>query len=305
MLNNKTKLTLVLLFLLTAANFGFFSGPRPVLAQNSSESMVVIEPAKFDLYASPETTIKKSFSIINRSNLALKLKVETKGFKILDSGGKIEFYDTGDNGMSKWLVPEFLEISLKPLESRDIQFFVVVPKEVQSQGYYGAILLSNADPATRGLKSPIGTLVLLTVAGGSGKASVGSEITSFSATNFSFGGPVKFELKLKNDGNTHLVSSGNIRVLNWLGKEIKNFKTGDLTVYPETTKKFAWNWTKAPLFGFYKAEIQLTNVKKDEQKNNAAAWFVVFSWKMILIVLAALAIIAFVIYRFRKKLFGR
>jgi hypothetical protein len=251
--------------------------------------------------ASPGQKVSRSFSIINRSNFPLTLKIIVKDYRQVLEDGKIEFYDAEIEPASSWIVPQYLQIGVQPLETKQIGFVIDVPKDFTGGGHYGAILFQSV-PGTHDLgTSNFGELVLLTVTGNDLKVAATAKTIDFSTGFFQAGNPVDFNFTMQNTGNAHFNSTGRIILKDWLGKETGNYNVGNLIVYPGTTRLFQWRWTNTPPFGLYKAEVWLS----DSSSSDAALklidgrWFILFPWQWTVgILLAILAIFALV--RFRK-----
>ena len=259
--------------------FGVFSRPLPVFAESET---VVVEPAKMDIQIWPGQKVKKTFVIVNRSNLPIKLKTSISDFKTIGEEGKIELYNKEQEGAAGWLIPQYLVIGLKPLESKSFDFYVSIPENFSAGGHFGAITLSPTNESLK-FNSSLGILINLTVAGKD--ATSGGKVIDFSTSGFQKGEPVSFNLKLENLGNTLLRTKGFISIKNWQGKEIRRFNIGNIAVYPEETRSFQWQWNNTPWLGVYKAELNLENVNALEQKFTEAKQFAIFPWQFALPVL--------------------
>lgn len=304
MTKNKIFAPFLILLALSLSIAGYFGFAFSLSSVNAAEEKpLVVSPDKIELVARPGQKIKSQFTLINRGNIAVRMKVVAKDFKINPETGQMEFYLAQNNGMTQWLIPEFLEVSLKPLQSKDIQFIVSIPKEVKSGGYFGAILFEQASQKINGPKTAFGGLVLLTIKGGEGKVYLGGKINDFSAPWLQGSFPIRFGLEVKDLGNTYFKSSGTILVKNWRGKQVANLKTDNLIVYPETSKTFFWKWTPQDLsVGFYRASVELTSQGKDPQKLTGRTWFIVFPWKEALAAVLASGLTIFVLAKYRAKI---
>lgn len=277
--------------------------PTPALAATADTS-VVIQPSSTEVTASPGQKIAKSFLIINRSNYYLQLKLVVKDYKQVSDNGKIEFYDAASQKASTWIIPQYLEIGLNPLETKQVGFVVSVPKDLSGGGHYGAILFQPVTGTQSLGPDNFGELVLLTVTGTNVKSAAVVKSVNFWTGFMQQGNPVDFNFKMQNTGNTQFDTQAKLVLQNWLGKEIGNYNIGQLTVYPQTDRVFQWRWTGTPFIGIYKAEVMLS----DPGANNTfkpidGEWFVIFPWEMTLIVLAV-AVIVFAFARYGKKFYS-
>jgi len=299
----KTKFFLVaLMFVFLPISLNFLSLNQ---ARAASDTSVVIQPSKIEVTASPDQKLSRSFSIINRSNFYVKLKLIVKDFKQASETGQIQFYDATVNQAATWLVPQYLEIGLKPLETKDIGIVVNVPKNFSGGGHYGAILFQSTDSSGNVTTNNFGELILLTVTGSDIKTSAVIQSVNFGTGFMQKGNPVDFSFKMKNTGNTHFDANAKLVVQNWLGKEIGNYNIGQLTVYPKTSRLFQWRWNGTPSFGMYKAEVLLSNSSGTNNtfKPVDGMWFILFPWPIFLVLLV-LAGMAFAIIKYRDKIFN-
>lgn len=285
---------------LVAANFGLALNLSQT--QAAQEKPLVVQPDKIEIYGQPGQKIKKQFTLTNRGDLAVRMKVVVKDFRVDEKNGRLEFFIKESESLSQWLVPEFLEISLKSFQSKEVNFIATIPENAASGGYYGAILFEPASEKAAGPKSSFGVLVLLTVVGGESQASIGAKLVDFSAPALFNNFPAKLSLTLKNSGNTHLKTQGNIKIKDWRNREIAKFKTEDLLVYPGTTRTFGWRWNKTATIGFYRAEIEMTTPGKNPQRLASKTWFIVFPWKSVLYTLLVLVLLIIILAKYKEKL---
>ena len=298
----KKKYLLKLLTTSLLAVFLFnFSGTGLTRAATSDTS-IVIQPPRIEVVASPEQKLARTFSVINRSNFTVKLKLVVKDYKQSFEDGKLEFYDAETEQASLWLIPQYLEIGLKPLETKDVSF---VPKDFSAGGHYGAILLQSAGSATNLNTNNFGELVLLTVTSPDSAATATAKAVNFWTGAIQQGNPVDFNFKLQNTGNTHFNANANLVLKNWAGKEIDNYNIGQLTIYPGTTRLFTWRWNGTPRIGVFRAEVMLSNPPPNQNSKIVdSTWFIIFPWPIALLVLFA-GLITFALVKYRKYIFKK
>lgn len=290
------------LFLLSAVLFSLSAADQSRAAETKS---LVVQPAAIEIKGQPKDNIKKSFTIINRGDLPVRLKLVPKDFRVVDEKGTIEVYEKSDQSMKDWLIPEFLEIYLKPLQTKDIQFIVAIPDNASAGGHFGAITFEPADSSSLAQKGNFGILVLTTVTAPGTQVFTGGKIVNFSSAIFQEGNPIKFNLTMHDLGNTNFTTQGTITIKNWRGKEIAKFDTGQMYTYPGINRRFVWQWTNTPSFGFYRAEVSLTNSNKNSQQFSQGYWFFVFPWKEAVGTMLGLAAALFVLASWRDKIFSR
>lgn len=271
----------------------------------AGDTSIVVQPSKIEVTASPGQKLARSFSIINRSNFSVRFKVIVRDYKQISENGQLQFYDATNEPATTWLVPQYLEVGLKPLETKDVGFVVNVPQNFSGGGHYGAILLQSIDNSQNLTANNFGALVLLTVTGSNIKTTAVARTINFWTSGIQSGNPVDFSFKIQNSGNTHFDSTGQLVLKNWLGKTIGTFSVGQLTVYPNTMRDFKWRWNGTPHFGLYRAEIYLSDSSANQNfKLVDGEWFIIFPWQIFLSVLLASAVV-FTLVKYRKIIFSR
>jgi hypothetical protein len=290
-----------LLFIFLPFNLSLLS-PGLAMAATSSDTSVVLQPPKIMVTASPGQKISRRFSIINRSNYPLTLKLVVKDYRQISEDGKIEFYDAQTEPASSWIVPEYLQIGLKPLETKEIGIVINVPNDFTGGGHYGSVLFQSVE-GSQSLGDNFGELVLLTVTGNDMKVAATAKTIGFGTGIFQTGNPVDFNFKMQNVGNTHFTSQGRLVVKDWLGKEIGSYNVGNVVVYPGTSRLFRWQWTNTPSFGLYKAEVWLSDASSSNPglKLIDGRWFILFPWQWAVGILLALLAV-FVLVKSRKAI---
>jgi hypothetical protein len=285
---------------LTFLFFSIIFAPFALVNATTSDTSLVLQPAKTEIVANAGQPVLKTFIIINRSNFYLKLKLDVKDYKQKSDDGTLEFYDSKTEPASTWLIPQFTEIGLKPLETKSISFVVKTLENFSSGGHYGAILFEPIGNTPNLSTGNFGELVLLTSTGGSKASAVAKNIT-FGTTGLQQGNPVDFNFKIQNTGNTHFDTSGKVLVKDWLGNTIGNFNTGALTVYPGTTRVFKWRWQNTPGLGIYRADVSLADPNSSNPRLINGMWFVIFPWQITLAILLTLLAV-FLILKYRQTI---
>ena len=288
----KAALSAFIVFAMTGGVLPFLSSTEAAESQS-----IVVQPAKTEVTGRPGQNIKESFIVINRGNSTVKLTLSVKDFRITDENGKMEFFNKEQEPASDWIIPQFVEIGVTPLQTKKVEFIVSIPKDISPGGHYGAIILETKEENSSQTKK-FGTLVLLTVLGKD--AVSGGKISDFSISKAQDQDPIKINLSLQNSGNTHLTTQGNIIFTNWKGEKIGEYNPGELTVFPGTTRNFSWEWRDHSLSGFYTAEVKLTNSAKPDQKLESKNWFLVSPIDIWLSFLFAL-VIAACVFLVKKK----
>lgn len=293
-----------------------FAGLLQNPAEAANAKPLAVSPGKVEISGMPEQKIKSSFVLSNGGSLPVRMKLAVKNFRQSDEKGILDFYngadilsgDTGAIDMGKVLIPEFLEIGLKPGETKQVNFIVSIPDNIKSGGYYGSILFEPANDQSVGPKNSFGGLVLLTVLGGEGQAAAGFEASDFRADKFQQKGPARFSLTIDNPGNTHINATGVVSIKNWRNKEVASFDIGSQPVYPGMERIFNWSWNKKPNFGFYRIETSIAPLGHEDQKFAGTTWFFAFPWPLLptfFAVVGAAFLAGFIFFGRRKFFFSR
>ncbi len=269
---------------------------------DSQDSSIIVQPSKIEITASPGQKISKTFLIINRSNFYVSYKVIEKSFRQSSTDGKLEFYDSITEKASDWLVPQYLQISLKPLESKEIGLVISVPENFPGGGHYGSIIFQPVNQSVNNSQNNFGALIMLTVTDGNTKSTAIGNIMSFSAGGLNQGNNVKFSFNIQNTGNTHFDALGKLAIWNIFGQKVGDYDAGQLTVFPGTSRIFKWQWGDAPKFGIYKAEILLADDPKTlNYKSVQSAWFIILPWQLSLLIIFAVLTVYLILKNLKKS----
>ncbi len=291
----KTTLTASLLVL------GILTASFSKAAQDSS---IIVQPSRFEVNATLGQKISKRFSLINRSNFNVSFKVVVQDYKQKSEDGKLEFYNAESEPASQWLIPQYVQISLKPLETKDVGFIISVPDNFSEGGHYGAVIFEAIDDNQNLALGNFGALVLLTVNGNDAAVAATAQTISFSTNLVSSGNTVDFKFKAKNEGNTQFSSTGKLVLKDLFGKEVASFDVGRLIIYPNTSRLFEWRWTDTPSFGAYRAQIMLADASGNNLKSAGGSWFIIFPWQITFAVILLLAATILVI-KYRRNVFRK
>lgn len=292
---DKKNILKIWAYLFTLALF-FGIGELPVKAADDS---IVVEPSKMEIVANPGDKILKNFLIVNRSSLPARMKVYSKDYRVVDENGNIETYDKESESARDWLVPDYVELTLMPLQTKVMQFIATVSENMSGGGHYGAVVFEPVISSENQGGKPFGLTVLMTVA--KNGITTGGKISEFSSGLVHGGGPIDFDLKIKNLGNTHLKSNASIDIVNWRGDKVAHFEAGELLVYPETERLFKLRWMEHPLFGPFRAYVNIDNSIKKDAKMEAGLWFFVVPWKAYFVLPIGLIFLALIFIALGRK----
>lgn len=252
----------------------------------TSSSRILTAPEKFYISAQPGQKILKKVTVANPTNASIQLKIITKDFRLKNETGQLEFFnDTA--GMSSWIIPEFLQIGIKPVQTKEVNFIINIPADAAAKGYQGAILFEQTSNNTT--KTVSGAVILLNVGQ---TALISPKIVSAetAAINNSF--PVSLQMQFRNTGDQNLKTNGTLTLRDWRGKIVEELKNQKIFLVSKSEQKFSWNiLTPTSPIGFYRAQVQLDDPAKAGSKITAGTWFIIFPWKTSLWVLAGIIVL--------------
>lgn len=258
------------------------------LSAATDSSPVLTAPEKFYISAQPGQKILKKFTVTNRTDSSLQLKIVAKNFRLKNENGQLEFFNDA-SGMAPWIIPEYLQIGVKPSQSREVSFIIDIPADAAAKGYQGAILLEQT--VNNSTKAISGAVILLNVGQ---TAPVSPTILGIETPKINNSSPAALQMNFKNTGEQNLKTAGTLTLKDWRGRVVEELKNQKIFLVSNSNQKFSWNISNATsVVGFYRAQIQLDDPAKAGSKISAGTWFLVFPWKTTLWVLLGLAILIF------------
>ena len=301
-----TLYVLVISFTLLALRFV----TKQVNAQSASRSFTV-SPPSIHLTLKPGEKTEKLIKITNRSEEPLEFVGNVVDFIVTDKSGTPELLPSGTKIESKYAASTWSTvlpdtIIVQPGKTVYTTLYLQVPGDARPGGRYFAVTLRPADSAGgdgaketgASVKSVIGSLVYLTVAG---KTKEAGSIVSFSVPSFSEYGPIKISTEIKNSGDIHITPKAVIEIKNVLGRKVFSTALTNLNIFPGTSRVYQNSWETRFLFGRYSANLAGYFGQANNLPLTAMATFWVIPYKLISIILLAIAIVAIGFFHLRKK----
>lgn len=212
-----------------------------VISASASTFSLGVFPPILEIIAKPGAEVRAKLRIINYGDSA-SLRVYPQLFKVADEMGNIEPIGIREEKEIEevlgWVSLESAseifpgEINLGTNETRDFSLILKIPKNAKEDDHYFTVFFelipfaqiseTHAKAAAR-----VGANVLLTVSERTIIPKYG-EIVEFSAPKFVESGPVKFTLRVKNNGRTFFKPIGEIRIYNTLMRQ-----TGEIAILPQ------------------------------------------------------------------------
>lgn len=225
-----------------------------------------------------------------------------------------DFYVTNDTTEAVFFVPDqshplyaydvinwidaTKNIHLDPGEGRDVSFYVKVPENTPTGGYYGAVFFKTA---VRGngseeqqsqvmIHQRVGVLLVMAVKGNE-PIRRSAMLDSFQSIKKVFWDkPASFVASVLNSGNLHFKMFGTIDIYKF-GQKVDSIPIDARIMYPGKDRKYEQDWSFSPwAYGYYTAKIQMVSddgaIVVDGSTN-----FWVIPWKTTLAIIILLIII--------------
>lgn len=286
----KILLTFVIGFLLVP----FCGIPRA----GASEGGIQISPLILNLDITPLETKQQKISITNLNPISLNYVIEVELFSSVTDEGAPSFAGVtkpeGVTTLVDWVSidPKDQQGEIKPNETKEINCSITIPQGAEPGGHYAAIfakeIKKNPSGQTQlGVSSRVGTLLLVTVPGDVSKT---AEIVSLNYPKIVWGGPVNFEMVIKNTGSVHYDSKAAIELQPLFGS-LSSINLGTHTIIPKNSRLFSGQWLNKYPFGYYKLNAKATDGTGQEIVVSSAIWAI----PLIIIVPGLAAIILIIV----------
>jgi hypothetical protein len=198
------------------------------------------------------------------------------------------------------------QVTIKANQAIIINVQINIPTNAESGGHYGTLRFSGVAPTPQsagiGLSASTGMLFLISVDGNiTEKASVASFTTATTddkATGFFEKAPLNLVVRIKNEGNVHVKPFGQILVHDMFGGLVATLPVNDQksNVLPSSIRRFDITLNNSWMFGHYTADLAL-GYGTSGQAMTATTDFWIIPYKLVLVVLLALATITFILVR--------
>ena len=293
-------------FFAILSTFYFLLSTKPIQAQVSTGLSAI--PPRLEVEVKPDATNTQVIKVRNESSEEKTIKVSLRDFVVSDTKGTPTFLDeNSDVANNRWAASNWIQISptsltLKPGEMETVYLTVLPPANALPGGHYAAVVyspdsLASLNTTGASIQTNVGTLVYITIPGDiNQKASV----QSFTAPKFSEFGPIDFMATVKNSSDIHIQPKGAITVNNWFGREIDKLQLTETNIFPYTTRDFANTLNKKWLFGRYRANFE-AYYGTAGGLIAATIFFWVIPWRLIILIIAAISIIASLIIISKNK----
>jgi hypothetical protein len=315
-------------FLLVAAVVGTAALlARPAAAANVGDFSLQVYPSPLSTEVKPGTKTTIELHVRNNAAQTENLKIAPRAFKIDDTSKQLHIVDDQVPDIAKWITFSAPTFNIASAQTFTETITFNVPKEA-GFSYAFALVIERVKeqqgiPSQRSLNASVAIFSLINVDRPGAVRSL--EVTSFRTSYGTYEYlPAEFTVELKNTGNTIVQPSGNIFVKQSPGDAtpLATLLVNDAGGYilPGTTRTFTaawdngfqvvtkkpqtdgstkeeltWNWNKLGDIRIGEYSAKLVAVYDDGHRDvplEAELSFWVIPWKMLLIVLAALLLVA-------------
>lgn len=267
-----------------------------------------VSPATVDLVASRGENIDQEIVIHNPSIETETYTLSTIKFEASEQAGVPKFisYEEDHSGLAEWIkFPESM-VTIGPGQMATVALNIAVPADIESGGYYAAVLVSEAGEAGNvSVESKTAVLFLLTV---EGENIYQAEILEFETSGWANRLPIDFSFRMQNQGNVHLIPNGQIMIRDIFGTPVAGIPVNEQLsrVLPMSTREFTTSWIRNEVanngffdemnnewvnfgLGRYKATLELELDNGEIVQEETIFW--IFPWHLALLAFVVLDIL--------------
>ncbi len=287
----------------------FFGVQSQVSAQGSQ--ILSVTPPLFQLSINPGEIWQSSLKVVNGNPYELTVYTEVVNFEAMGEEGRGKFIPILNDTEREATLAEWIEVPggpyvIPPEQSKEIQFFVEIPKDAAPGGHFAAILVNTEPPKEK--DSPIAfhtsqTITSLFFVRVEGDVVELADIREFSVTEGVTETPsAEFSLRFENKGNVLVQPRGDIIITNMWGTERGVIPVNNQThfgnVLPRSIRDFKFSWkgeSSLTDIGRYKAIATLAYGENGVKSASATSYFWVIPIKATLITLGTLIAVVLLI----------
>lgn len=259
----------------------------------SAQLSISIYPLSFKAYVNPGDTWRGSVTVINPNDFPISVRPEKENLVGGSEGEIILIGETSqDYGLASWVkFDSEKEIVLAAGERKKVDFEMIIPKNAQPGGHYGAVLFRGSDvnkPASGesglGIAGRVGAVMLFEVSGDVKKT---GEISEIKTSKFITHGPIDLTFKVKNTGNTFFLPEGKVEFKNFWNKIETTWEPR--VVFPGFDRTFKTSLNKKYLFGPVKATV-MAKMSEGAELTPVSITIWAWPWKETLLLVGILII---------------
>ncbi len=282
---------------LTTFSFGLVVSlvTAPLTLAQESRSFTVIPPS-ISHRLNPGETTEGVLRVINDSAEPLTFSLSIQDYIVEDNNGTPTFVTDGKlsnkYSAASWIGVSPNRFTLAPKQREDLAYLIKIPKDARPGGHYAAVTYTpDAKGTTTGsgtaVSTVVGTLMYIDV---NGEIVEKASVKEFSSPGFSEYAPISLHTIIRNEGDLHIAPYGTIVVKNMWGKVISTQAILSKNIFPQAVREFENIVDRKWMFGSYTAEFTAKYGRQNALSLTASSTFWVIPWKMIVIIILAVAV---------------
>ena len=297
-----------IVFLLLAIIF-FKSVP---IAQAQSALFFTVSPARQQIIANPGEKFSIAVTFYNQTSNPISGLIKVSDFIVEDESGTPKIIENNTQLLPKysastWIALPFEKTTIDVNNKVSVVATIQIPQNAQPGGHYAALYF-EPDAANRpegeagaSITSRIASLIYIRV---SGPIVENAFISSMFSQSFYENGPIEVFVKIINKGDYHIRPKGAFTLFDPFGGEIKQSKLKEVNIFPESQYAYKTVLGEKWMMGNYKIALNAFYGTKDlTMTHTISVW--VFPWRLTIIVVLLIAILAIFGTNLYKKLVNK
>lgn len=261
-----------------------------------------------------KTTLVVRF--FNFSDIPVSGILRAADFVVEDNNGTPRIIEKIDQAnprfaASDWIDLPYDRMSIPANDKVTVQFNINVPLEAKPGGRYVSIYfeptvaipqsVNGPEEAAASITPRIASLIYMRVAG---DITENALVSRFFAPSFFEYGPINVETQILNKGDYHIRPQGAITISNMFGNRVAQSSLKELNIFPDALRNYRNDLGSKWMFGKYRIDLSAAYGEKGQALTRSIeVW--VFPWKIVTVILLAIALIFIVARNMVKKLSNR
>ena len=274
----------------------------------------VVGPGKAELEVNPGESRVYPIKVTNRMGETKTFKIEVEDFTGSNDPEQTVVLlgdERGPYSLKDYLSVSAYEFTLESGERATIPVTISIPTDEEPGGRYGSVIVSTVSTkadleegsAGSAIISRIGVLFFVKIPGGVEQAGVLKDFRTKAGQKIFGKNKIDFEISFENTGSVHLNPYGELRIKNWLGKEVGNEIIDPWFAMPDSLRFREISWGRSFLLGMYKAEASINRGYGESGGtiDHDSFTFFVIPWKLIVGLLGSIIALILIVRFFLSK----
>ncbi len=303
----KTKYLAKSAFIYLSVSAGLIFGAKVIFAQETTRSITIVPPAN-EFKVNPGDKQEGTLKVVNNSNAPLTFTAVVRDFIVDDTIGTPKLL--ADDTLSKkysaasWIAVSPNSFTIPAGKTQILNYYLQVPIDARPGGHYAGVVyepqeLLGVKGTGTGVQTHLGTLYYVRV---NGDIVENAAVKKFAPEHkFIEYGPATILTQIYNGSDAHIRPQGQLQIKNLIGQTIFTSKLEGHNIFPEAARDFTTKIGKKLMFGIYTVELQATYGTNNNLTLFGSTNFVVFPWKIAIVVALAVAVVILLVILFRRK----